>query len=263
MRRPSPATVISCVALFVSLGGVSYAVTALPKNSVGTKQIKTGGVESGDVKDKTLKLQDFSASARAGLTGATGPQGATGAQGPKGDAGTNGTNGTKGDKGDTGETGPGAAFVTARADQDDSVTTSVMGTMTLDDFASTQPSVNVTVPASGTVEVYAEAKIVTAANGNGAVGLAIDGTAAAAVVCNGVAGMMMIAVPGTSLTHTTGAPVQTLCGSTTPGQPQSLIVTGITPGAHTFSLIYGETSTNGSSTTVHFSLRRISVAPRP
>ena len=47
MKRfhPSPALVISLLALFVALGGTSYAaITALPKNSVGTKQIKNGAV---------------------------------------------------------------------------------------------------------------------------------------------------------------------------------------------------------------------------
>ncbi len=43
--RPSPALVISLVALFVALGGTSYAaINALPKNSVGTKQLKNGAV---------------------------------------------------------------------------------------------------------------------------------------------------------------------------------------------------------------------------
>ena len=37
--RPSPALVISCIALFVALGGVSYAVT-----QIGTRQIKNGAV---------------------------------------------------------------------------------------------------------------------------------------------------------------------------------------------------------------------------
>jgi len=47
MRRlhPSPALVISLIALFVALGGTSYAaVTALPANSVGTAQLKNGAV---------------------------------------------------------------------------------------------------------------------------------------------------------------------------------------------------------------------------
>jgi hypothetical protein len=42
--RPSPAIVISCVALFMSLGGVGYAATQLPQNSVGTWQLRNGAV---------------------------------------------------------------------------------------------------------------------------------------------------------------------------------------------------------------------------
>ena len=45
LRAPSPALVISLIALFVALGGTSYAaIISLPKNSVGTKQLKTGAV---------------------------------------------------------------------------------------------------------------------------------------------------------------------------------------------------------------------------
>jgi hypothetical protein len=43
-RRPSPAFVISLIALFIALGGTSYAALSLPKNSVGTKQLKNGAV---------------------------------------------------------------------------------------------------------------------------------------------------------------------------------------------------------------------------
>jgi hypothetical protein len=38
--RPSPALVVSAVALSVALGGTSYAAIVLPANSVGTKQLK-------------------------------------------------------------------------------------------------------------------------------------------------------------------------------------------------------------------------------
>ncbi|MGH2858089.1 MAG: hypothetical protein ACRDMJ_11475 [Solirubrobacteraceae bacterium] len=43
-RRPSPAIVISTVALFLSLGGVGYAATQLPRNSVGSRQIRNEAV---------------------------------------------------------------------------------------------------------------------------------------------------------------------------------------------------------------------------
>ena len=43
-RRPSPAIAISVTALFLSLGGVGYAATELPRNSVGNSQIQNGAV---------------------------------------------------------------------------------------------------------------------------------------------------------------------------------------------------------------------------
>ncbi|HTU88216.1 MAG TPA: hypothetical protein VMF57_21730 [Solirubrobacteraceae bacterium] len=44
LRRPSAPLIISVVALFFALGGVGYAAVALPKNSVGTKQIRNNAV---------------------------------------------------------------------------------------------------------------------------------------------------------------------------------------------------------------------------
>lgn len=43
-RRPSASLVVSFVALFVALGGVGYAATQLPANSVGSAQLKNGSV---------------------------------------------------------------------------------------------------------------------------------------------------------------------------------------------------------------------------
>lgn len=43
-RRPSAATLIAIGALFVALGGTGYAAFSLPKNSVGTKQLRNGAV---------------------------------------------------------------------------------------------------------------------------------------------------------------------------------------------------------------------------
>jgi len=52
-RLPSPATVIALVALFVSLGGVSYAVT-----QIGTNQIKNGAVTSQKIRNGTIRSRD-------------------------------------------------------------------------------------------------------------------------------------------------------------------------------------------------------------
>ena len=57
MRRPSPALIVACIALFVALGGTSYAVTQLPKNSVGTTQLKKNAVTSQKIKDGAISSQ--------------------------------------------------------------------------------------------------------------------------------------------------------------------------------------------------------------
>ncbi|HST15076.1 MAG TPA: hypothetical protein VLJ44_09535 [Gaiellaceae bacterium] len=49
MPKPAPATVIALIALFVSLGGTTYAAIKLPANSVGTRQIRDGAVANRDL----------------------------------------------------------------------------------------------------------------------------------------------------------------------------------------------------------------------
>lgn len=72
--RLTYANVISTLCLFLVLGGGAYAATQLPKNSVGTKQLKNG----------SITLSKLSAAARAALKGAVGPQGPAGAPGAPG-----------------------------------------------------------------------------------------------------------------------------------------------------------------------------------
>ena len=43
------ASVTSTLALIVALGGTSYAAIKLPANSVGSNQIKNGGVAGSDI----------------------------------------------------------------------------------------------------------------------------------------------------------------------------------------------------------------------
>ena len=54
-RLPSPALVIACVALFVSLGGVSYG---LATGSVDSREIKNNSVRSADVRNNDLRSKD-------------------------------------------------------------------------------------------------------------------------------------------------------------------------------------------------------------
>ena len=87
----SYANVVATGALFVALGGTSYAVTQLPRNSVTAKQIRsaavgpselrTGAVRSKAIKDRAVALRDISVGARSSLRGQTGPQGPPGSPG--------------------------------------------------------------------------------------------------------------------------------------------------------------------------------------
>jgi hypothetical protein len=45
---------IALLALFIALGGTTYAATALPKNSVGTKQLKKNAVTSVKIKNSNV-----------------------------------------------------------------------------------------------------------------------------------------------------------------------------------------------------------------
>jgi hypothetical protein len=89
-ERVTYANVTATLALFLALGGTSYALT-LPRNSVGSQQIRSkavgaselraGSVRSSDVKDRSLRIQDLSRRARASLRGAAGPAGPPGPAG--------------------------------------------------------------------------------------------------------------------------------------------------------------------------------------
>jgi hypothetical protein len=99
------ANVVSTLCLVLLLaGGTAYAASQLlPKNSVGSAQIKNGAVTPAK----------FSPAARQAVTGATGAKGDTGPQGDpglKGDQGVKGDQGIKGDDGDVGPIGPSDVF---------------------------------------------------------------------------------------------------------------------------------------------------------
>jgi hypothetical protein len=92
-RRPSPALVVASLALLVALTGTSVAaVSQIPRNSVGTPQLKSNAVVSAKVKNRSLLAIDFKAGQLpAGPAGPTGPAGAAGPAGPAGPAGSAGT----------------------------------------------------------------------------------------------------------------------------------------------------------------------------
>jgi hypothetical protein len=90
--RLTYSNVIATIAMFLALGGSSYAAL-----TVTGKTVKNSSLTGADVKNKSLTKKDFKGSVR----GPAGTPGAAGAQGPKGD---------KGDKGDQGD--PGAPATT-------------------------------------------------------------------------------------------------------------------------------------------------------
>jgi hypothetical protein len=94
-ERLTFANVMSVTAVFIALGGSAIAINKIKANSVGSKQIKTGGVKNADLADNSvtspkvengsLKSEDFGANQLpAGATGPQGPQGTQGTQGPTG-----------------------------------------------------------------------------------------------------------------------------------------------------------------------------------
>jgi hypothetical protein len=118
---------VAYIALFVALGGTSYAAVTLPRNSVGTQQLRKHSVTGAKVKPHSLSTADFKGKLPAGPKGAAG---ATGAAGPKGD------------------TGP--AGLSASAVQDDLAATTVSGTLAT---ALTIKQVTINMTSSGTLVV--------------------------------------------------------------------------------------------------------------
>jgi hypothetical protein len=72
--RLTYANVTATVALFLALGGGAYAATHLPKNSVGTRQLKKGAVS-------LSKIQSSAQNALKGRKGDQGPPGERGIAG--------------------------------------------------------------------------------------------------------------------------------------------------------------------------------------
>ena len=60
-RRPSPALVVAAIALFLSLGGVSYG---LATGSIDTREIRNNTIRGGDVRNGTLSSRDLGDSGR-------------------------------------------------------------------------------------------------------------------------------------------------------------------------------------------------------
>lgn len=106
---------IALVALFVALGGTSYAVTQLPKDSVGARQVKNGSLSANEL-SKSARKALRGARGAAGAPGAPGVAGPAGAVGPTGPVGPKGEPGAKGEKGATGTVDTSGFYDKAAAD---------------------------------------------------------------------------------------------------------------------------------------------------
>lgn len=168
-HAPSPSMVVASLALLFALGGSGFAAyqATVPKNSVGTAQLKNDAVTTKKVKNGTLVAADFKAGQiPAGAAGPAGPAGAPGAAGPAGPAGTGATLGFKVVTGAGATTTNSAAFV------------DVPGA-----------SASIDVPAGSTATVLARFTAESYCAGGGAgsycsIRIVVDGNEAAPVVGN-------------------------------------------------------------------------------
>ena len=75
VRRPSAAMIVACLALFVALGGGTYAAVKLKANSVKTKNLKNGAVKEAKIADgavSTKKIADGAVTSAKLASGAVG-----------------------------------------------------------------------------------------------------------------------------------------------------------------------------------------------
>ena len=92
--RLTYANVVATLALFIALGGSSYAALKLPRNSVGSPQIRARAVGSSELAPRSVTsrtinngsvgIDDVSTRAKAALRGRQGPVGPQGAPGASG-----------------------------------------------------------------------------------------------------------------------------------------------------------------------------------
>ena len=128
MGRPSPALIVALLALFVALGGTTYAAvqihgSQIVDNTIATSKLRNGAVAGAKLRNGAVTGAKLAPGLRArllqrsvtgaqgatgakGEAGATGPQGLAGATGPQGPAGATGAKGEPGAQGPQGVVGP-------------------------------------------------------------------------------------------------------------------------------------------------------------
>jgi hypothetical protein len=78
---------IGLLALFIALGGTSYAAVSLSANSVGARELKNQAVGAAEIKDGSIMKRDLRERLYESLRGGGGGAGATGPAGPQGPPG--------------------------------------------------------------------------------------------------------------------------------------------------------------------------------
>ena len=84
LRRPSASMVVAIIALVMAMGGTSYAALTLPKNSIGTRQLKNRAVTNskiakGAVNASKINTTGLTVPSAVGATNATQATNATNA----------------------------------------------------------------------------------------------------------------------------------------------------------------------------------------
>ncbi|HEX2162022.1 MAG TPA: collagen-like protein [Thermoleophilaceae bacterium] len=178
-----------------------------------------------------------------------GPHGPRGAIGPTGSPGSTGARGPSGPAG-----APGRDASVAFDQETPDVSTSSTTYVSLGG-----PSVEVTVPESGLIEVAAQATLRDGSDDDGAVALFEDGSPVAGQADCGPPGAMLFSLrSGSGDDFSGGTPAGSLlCATLGPPAPVRLLAT---PGTHTYELRYAVCCGTGSAT---FADRRLWVSPLP
>jgi hypothetical protein len=150
----SPAMGVALLALFVALGGTGYAVSSLPRNSVGPKQLRTGAVTTKKLKRRSVTASRIAPNALSGsqiLESGLGMVPAAARASSAGHADSAGTASTLAGAGPSAFVGAKRmAFGTGAATsptEDELINLSELGvTVTTDGDSDTQPNVNVHLP---------------------------------------------------------------------------------------------------------------------
>lgn len=110
-QRLSYANVVATLALFIALGGTSYAAI-----TITGKNVRDGSLTGADIRRHSVALDRLIGRLAPGARGRTGAPGAQGAPGPKGDTGPQGP---QGDPGQSAPVVPSTATAAIAATSDD------------------------------------------------------------------------------------------------------------------------------------------------